>query len=239
MSTSTTPTPDPTPAMADHRPLIAMISATTASIGPATAAFAEEFPQARLWNVLDDRLQQDAAERGSVDEALAARMGRLVEHAVTEGARGILLTCSLYGPLVESLAPTVPVPLLAPDGAAFADALSGGHRRILLIASAREPLGDSSARFQDAAARVGHDLAIDGVVAAGAATAALAGDVDALVRFLRTAVDSRPRPDAVLLAQYSLAPAAEQLAAATGLPVYAGPRGAARRLRAELLGAPS
>jgi hypothetical protein len=47
-----------------------------------------------------------------------------------------------------------------------------------------------------------------------------------------------PRPDAVLLAQYSLAPAAEQLAVLTGLPVLTGPGRAARALRAALLGRP-
>ncbi|MWA08159.1 hypothetical protein E5671_02855 [Streptomyces sp. BA2] len=191
---------------------MALISATPAAIGPAVDGLADAFPEAEPWNLLDDALLTDAAAQGGLTPALADRMRRLITHAVEGGARGVLLTCSLYGPVAARA--DVGVPVLAADSAAFAAALAGGHRRVLVLATFTAALDDCLERFR-AAARAAHSPteAVGRVIAPG----------------------DRPDPagaDAILLAQYSLAPRADELSAALGLPVHAGPRTAARALRA-------
>jgi len=219
-----------------NRPLIALINATPAGIPPASQAFAEAFPEAALWNLLDDRLLQSVSEQGGLTDDLRQRMARLVQHAVIEGATGILLTCSLYGPVAEELAATTPVPLLPPDGEAIREVLDSGHARVLVLASNEHSRQDTVARLRAAAGTRGSAAQVDGVVAQGAAEAALSGDWAALLTALRAAVPDAPdAPDALFLAQYSLTPVQEQLAAATDLPVFAGPRSAARALRAHVL----
>lgn len=224
----------------DH-PLIALVSATPAAIKPARDAFAETYPQATLWNILDDRLLQDAADRGGVTPDLSDRMARLIDHAVAEGAEGILLTCSLYGVVAHQAAERIGVPIFAPDDAAFAAALTGEYASILVLSSLDGPLEDSVQRFTTAATDAHVLVDVAGAIAEGAFDAANAGDTEALAAALRAGVEAAVartgRPDAVLLAQYSLAPAAEALAAATGLPVLAGPQRAARALRDKLTGA--
>ncbi|ATL32956.1 hypothetical protein [Streptomyces formicae] len=199
---------------ASYRPRIALISATPAATGPAVAGLADAFPAAEPWNLLDDALLTDAAAQGGLTPALADRMRRLIAYAVRGGAHGVLLTCSLYGPLAERADEGVPV--LAADAAAFEAALAGGHQRVLVLASFEAALDDSLSRFR-AAARAAHSPveAVGQVVAPGG-------------------LPDTAGADAVLLAQYSLAPRADELSSALGVPVHAGPRAAARALRAEI-----
>ncbi|ANN17717.1 hypothetical protein SD37_20075 [Amycolatopsis orientalis] len=198
---------------------IALISATPAAIPPAVDALATGFPRARPWNILDDRLLADVGEDGRTP-ALDGRMRRLIDYAVTGGADGVLLTCSLYGAVTKQV--DAPVPLLAPDEAAFDDALSSGCRRILVVASLASALRDSTTRFEQAARDQGIAVEVGGVLAP-----------DRLVETCRAKAGDR---DLILLAQYSLAPAADELSAALGLPVVSGPRSAAARLKAVIGG---
>lgn len=215
-------------------PTIALISATPAAIPPATAAFASRFPEARLWNLLDDRLLADAEEHGGVTPQLADRMRRLIDHAVKGGADGILLTCSMYGFLAHGAQGGVPVH--APDDAAFAEAVAGEYGRVLLVASLQGPLDDALRRFGEAAQARAAVVEVDGVIAPGAYDAALAGDEEALLAALERAC-AGGRADAVLLAQYSLSTVAGRLADRLGVPVLSGPGSAVRTLRTQLLGA--
>jgi Asp/Glu/hydantoin racemase len=198
-------------------PRLALISATPAAIGPAVAALAEDFPQAQPWNILDDRLLADAHD--GLTAALADRMRSLIGYAVTSGADGVLLTCSLYGVVAKETAASIPV--LAPDEAAFEEASDYG--RILVVASLKSALQDSIARFT----AVTMNTEVSGALAPQAFGANGYALRDALIE----ACEKRAA-DAVLLAQYSLAPAATALSKAIGLPVISGPRSAAARLKA-------
>ncbi|MFJ4222947.1 aspartate/glutamate racemase family protein [Microbacterium sp. NPDC089695] len=219
--------------MTTTTPRIALISAVTAAIGPATAALGELYPEAEVWNILDDRLLVDADERGGLDDALRARMTRLIDHALSEGADGVLLTCSLYGPVAAETRSDAPV--LAPDDAAFAEIAETGYRRVLVVASFEGAKNDSVARLRAALTRSGSSTTVTGVAVPAAMAATKAQDADALL----TALVEACRPladdvDAILLAQYSLAPAGPALGAAVDLPVVSGPASSAVALRTRL-----
>lgn len=222
---------------ADRHPLVAFIGATTAAIPPASAAFAEHFPEATLWNVLDDRLITEAVAAGGLTPPLAARMGALVRYAVEAGADGVLLTCSMYGPVAHELGAGGDVPIYASDDAAFDDVVSAGYERVILLSSLPEALRDAEERFALFAGERSGAPRVTGVLAADAFAAAASGDTAAVTDALASAVLSAEPADAVLLAQYSLAPAAARLAERLGLPVIAGPPRAAARMRQVLLGA--
>ncbi|MFD9944332.1 hypothetical protein ACFWYW_20400 [Nonomuraea sp. NPDC059023] len=202
---------------------VALISATPAAIAPAVAGLADAFPEAEPWNLLDDKLLADARAGGP-----SARMSALIGYAVDAGAHGVLLTCSLYGEAARSAARGVPV--LAPDDAAFTKVAESGYRRVLTVASLEEALADSVARLTGAAPGV----AVDGVVSPAAFQVS---DGRALARALHdTCAPCTNGVEAVVLAQYSLAPAAAELARSLGLPVISGPHTAAAALRRAVLG---
>jgi Asp/Glu/hydantoin racemase len=227
--------------MTTDQPLIALISAVPAAIAPAVTAMSDALPNARIWNILDDRLLQDADEAGGVTVHLAERMERLIQHAQQEGADGVLLTCSMYGPVASRLAERAMIPVFAPDDAAFAAVVTGGYRRVLVLSSGAGPLADSVDRLRQALGADRRGAVITGAVAPDAAPAARAGDVNALVDALHAAVTATGfDADAVLLGQYSLSPAASALADRIGIPVLAGPQRAAEAMRLALQeGSPS
>ena len=220
--------------MTSTRPLVALISATPAAISPATSGLTRQFPEATAWNILDDRLLKDADAQGGVTPPLEERMGRLIEHALLEGADAVLLTCSLYGPVARAHVGSG-APVIAADDAAFDTVISGGFPRVLMLASFDAALEDGRRRFVQAAADAGTSPEVTGTVAAGAFDAALTGDDETVL----AALDEACRPfvgqvDVVLLAQYSLASVAEQLSQRLGVPVVAGPDSAARALRSRI-----
>jgi Asp/Glu/hydantoin racemase len=221
------------PTNSSARPLIALISATPAAIPPARKAFSDNFPDAELLNILDDGLQEQANRAGGLTAHLTERMKRLINHAVLEGADGILLTCSIYSSVAQLVAGDLAIPILGPDDAAFTFATQSGYRSILILASLPTALADVQARLVAAADRLGLPLQVRGAVAEGAFAAVQADDHAALLAALSdtAAASGAADVDAILLAQYSLTPVADRLQVQLGIPVLSGPTLAAQTLR--------
>src|SRR5699024_6031979 len=77
-----------------------------------------------------------------------------------------------------------PVPVYAPDQAAFDRAASGSYRRVVIVASFESALADSVARFTHDVSARGLSMDVRGVVAPDALAATNAGDTDALITAL-------------------------------------------------------
>lgn len=218
-------------------PLIALISAVPAAIPPVEAALATSGSAARVWNILDDRLLQDVAEAGGLTPSLEERMERLIEHARLEGADAVLLTCSIYAPVAHGAQGRMSIPIAGPDDALFEEAASGRYRHVLLVSSAAGPLADSMQRLREVAQGT---VEVTGAIADGAVEAAREGRTDDLVAGIVAAISSAAGiPDAVLLGQYSLSPAADGVRQATGLTVLTGPELAVAALLTRLGEEPS
>lgn len=215
-------------------PRIAVISAVPAAIAPANAALEARIPDAQIWNILDDRLLEDAADAGDLTPALRARMDALIDHALAGGADGVLLTCSLYGAVARTRATHEEAPILAPDDAAFDAMLAEGFGAILVVSPKQSALEDTLARITAAAGTAASAPTLVGVVADGAHIAANAGP-QALADTISTAIAGAGAPfDAVLLAQYSLAPAAPLLSERLDVPLFSTPGSAADLLASRL-----
>lgn len=217
-------------------PRIALVGSVAAAAPPAERAFAEHFPAAQTWNILDDRLISDALEAGEVTAELSDRMSALIDYAVGHGADGVLLTCSMYSTVAHAVAPSAGIPVLGSDDAAFADAAAAGFTRIALVASLPVPLADARARLDAFLSERDVDVEIVDVLAPEAVAPAAAADAGALARALYDAVRSIAELDAVLLAQYSISLGADPLAELLGVPVLSGPGRAAVRMRQALRG---
>lgn len=215
-------------------PRIALISAVQAAVAPAERAFAAAFPQAETRSILDETLLAEALAAGSVTPPLSARMESLIGDAIAQGAAGVLLTCSLYGPVAHAAAARASVPVLASDDAAFADVATGGFGRIALVASLPLALTEVRTRLDAFLSAAEARPTVLDVLAADVTGAA--GDEAALADALARALARVGGVDAVLLAQYSLSPAAEALARRIGAPVLAGPARAAVRMREAVIG---
>jgi Asp/Glu/hydantoin racemase len=234
---------------------VAMVHATPAAIAPAVAAFGERFPEAGLWHLLDDRLVSDAERAGGLVAPLRRRMLSLIGHAVAGGADGVLLTCSMYGPVAALAGQLWDRPVAGSDEAMFARVAAERPTRVAVLGSLEPAVADSSGRLRRVlAARgavgagedrpgtavggrpaAGPGTEVVGVCCPGAAAAARDGDGPALLAALRAAAEPLAGTvEVFLLGQYSLAGAQAGLQAALGVPVWSPPHAAADLLRGRL-----
>jgi hypothetical protein len=211
---------------------IALIHALRHSVAPVEAAFARLWPAARPANLLDDSLSADLAAAGALTPAMTERFLTLARYAKDCGADGILFTCSAFGPCIAACATALaPLPVLRPNEAMVEEALAtaGPGGRIGLLATFAPTLAAMPAEFGTAATIVP-------CLAEGALAALDAGD--GATHDARAAAAAKPLAgcDVVALAQFSLARAADAVAAATGRPVLTTPDSAVRKLRRLLEG---
>jgi len=194
---------------------IALIHALSHSVAPINAAFARDWPEAQLMNLLDDSLSADLARGGrGLDEAMHERFQRLAQYAVDTGAQGILFTCSAFGSCIEAVARRhAGMPVLKPNEAMVAEA-AAGTGRLGLIATFKPTLESMPPEFP---AGVELELAL----AEGALDALNAGDAarhDALVAAQAIALRDQGCTR-IALAQFSMARARTACESASGLPV--------------------
>lgn len=209
---------------------IALIHALAESVAPVRAAFAAEWPEPVLANLLDDSLSRDRAADGELTPAMVSRFITLARYAAGSGAQAILFTCSAFGPAIDAAAASVaPLPVLKPNEAMIEEA--SGYRSIGLLASFAPTLDSMAPEFPAA-------ILLRTGLAEGALRALAAGNPE---EHDRLAVEAAKRlaaegVDAIALAQFSLARAAGRVAEATGLPVLTTPASAVRKLKRLLTG---
>jgi hypothetical protein len=221
--------------MHPSRPVVAVIHANPATMQPVVSAFAERFPGADLWHLLDDRLVTDAERAGGLTPELRDRMTTLIEYAVANGARAVQLACSMYGPAAADASQRHPIPVLASDQAMFDEVARTRRARVAILASLHPAAKDSAERLAAALAEQGQHPIIDTLVVEEAMDAAKAGDRERLARVLAEGAASLADDvDVVVLAQYSLAPVAAAVADAVRRPVLSGPHLAADVLASRL-----
>ena len=209
---------------------IGLIHALAHSPGPVQLEFERQWPECRLMNLLDDSLSADLADAGGLDDAMYRRFQTLADYCVDTGADAILFTCSAFGPCIEAVAKRHSnIPVLKPNEAMIAEAARLGTR-IGLVASFPPTLRTMPAEFP-AGVEIDCELA-EGALAAlddGAGT-----EHDRLVVAAAQRLQARGC-GAIALAQFSMARAAEAVAAAVALPVLTTVGSAVAELRARLL----
>ena len=221
--------------MSSLRPTVALIHASEASMAPAVAAFGDEFPDADLWHLLDNRLVSDADAAGGLTDSLHARMSTLIQYAVDGGADAVQLSCSMYGPVAQDAAQRLPVTVLASDQAMFDRVADLRPDRVAVLASLSSAAADSAQRLRSWLDARDVGAQVETHVVAGAADAASAGDTVELARLLSDAAAAvAVSADVIVLAQYSLAPALAAVAGSVDLPVLSAPHLAAASLAQQL-----
>lgn len=209
---------------------VAIVHAHAGTIEPVATAFREVYPEADLWHLVDDRLVKDADEAGGLTPQLAGRMASIIGYAVVNGADAVQLACSMYGPVAS--ATDQPVPVCPSDRALFDAVAKTRPQRVLVLASLAPAAVDSVDRLRADLSAAGIGAQVDGVFVEGAAAAAAAGDMDTLADLMAgRIVAAGDDVDVVMLAQYSLAPAASRTQAKVVVPVLSGPQLAASALR--------
>jgi hypothetical protein len=119
-------------------PRIALIHALEESVAPIRASFRDHWPEAFTFDLLDTSLAIDRAHAGVLDGSMMRRFTTLADYAAgTEGlggqTRGILCTCSAFGPAIDAVKARMRIPVLRPNESAFEQALAIGNEIGLIV----------------------------------------------------------------------------------------------------------
>ena len=212
-------------------PRIVLFHATPIAMQPVQAAFAERWPEAEIVNLLDDGLTIDRAREGdALSEALTRRFVDFGVYGYGLGAAGILVTCSAFGPAIDRLAASVPIPVLKPNEAMFQAAIARG-RRVGMLATFAPSVPTMTDEWNDYVRQSGATATLDTIVVTDAIDLLRQGDVESHNRLLARRAPDFAGYDAIMLAHFSTSRAAEAVRAAVDVPVLTAPHAAVEAMR--------
>jgi len=209
---------------------IALIHALTMSMQPVTEAFARAWPEAETLNILDDSLSRDRATMDDVTPAMTKRFDSLLAYALDIGAEGVVFACSAFGPSIEAARAATSIPVLKPNEAMFEAALERGPR-VGLLATFEPSLPPMREEFDALAAARGVELTLHTHCAPDAMQALRDGDREAHDRIVAEAATALDDCQVIMLAQFSMAPAAGAVRPSVDCPVLTSPDAAVAKLR--------
>ena len=212
---------------------IALIHATPAAVDPIRSAFAEAWPEPELVNLLDDSLSRDRALTAELSDGIFRRFDALGRYAQSLGADAILFTCSAFGPAIERVARSVTMPVLKPNEAMFAEAIAIGGS-IGMLATFEPSIASMSEEFEEHARRAGSSATLRSVLVPGAMAALMAGQREKHDALVTRAASELTGCNAIMLAQFSMAPAAAGLRRQKSIPILTSPGSAVSALKGRL-----
>ncbi len=201
----------------------------------AVRAFAEDWPEARISNILEDGLFQWVRETGGVVPEMYGAFQTLTRYAVERGAEGILYSCSAFGECIDACIAEFGLPMLKPNDAMIEKALDHGSR-IAVVATVAATIPTISVEIEEMAAKRGQTVELAPYVVDGAFDALAGGDAARHDRLVAEAAREIADCDVIALAQFTLSRAAPAVAAVSDIPVLNSPAAAVAKLR-ELLAA--
>ena len=213
---------------------IALIHATPAAVEPIRTAFAAAWPEPDLVNLLDDSLSRDRAPTPELTDGIYRRFDALGAYSVAIGADGILFTCSAFGPAIERVASTLAIPVLEPNEAMFAEAITIGGT-IGVLATFEPSIASMAAEFEADAVMAGADVTLQSVFVPNAMAALVAGNRERHDRLVAEAAPALAHCKAIMLAQFSMAPAADGLRRRLpAMPILTSPSAAVAAMKSRL-----
>ncbi|MFE9533736.1 aspartate/glutamate racemase family protein [Streptomyces sp. NPDC006691] len=176
----------------------------------------EDAPGLGLCHLVHEQLLGRARELGP--DAVAGEVAAVLTDAVARGADAVLCTCSTIGAVAEAMSGSLGVPVLRVDRPMAAAAVARGQR-IVVVATVASTLEPTAALIREEAGD--RPLALRAVLAEDAWPHFESGDTRAYFAEIVRTVDALTDVDVVVLAQASMAPAAERTA--IGVPVLSSP----------------
>jgi Asp/Glu/hydantoin racemase len=212
-------------------PRIVLLHATPVAMQPIQTAFEQRWPEAETVNLLDDGLSIDRARDADLTQTMIERFVGFGQYGARMGANGILVTCSAFGPAIERLADSLPVPVLKPNEAMFEDAVAQGSR-IGMLATFAPSVSTMTDEFEEYVSRSGKRATLTTIVVDDAMKLLRAGDAESHNRLVAARAPELKHCDAIMLAHFSTSRAAEKVREAVAVPVLTAPHAAVERMRA-------
>ena len=189
-------------------PRIVLMHATPIAIAPVHAAFAADWPEAEIVNLLDDGLSID---RSREPEMLSDELSAL-------------------GPAIDRLARELPVPVVKPNEAMFEEAAAKGTR-IGMLATFAPAIATMEDEFRDFASRSRSQAVLTTVLVPDAIDHLRRGDVAGHNERVSLSSVALEDMDVLMLAHFSTSVAAASVRRRVTIPILTAPHAAVARMR--------
>ena len=214
---------------------VGLVHAVMPAIGPLKAAFAEQAPDVRLVNVLDEGLITEVERLGQITSGLVRRLTTLVALAEQAQAELVLLSCTAYSPVADQVQAQSDIPVLKIDELMVREAL-GRARRIGLVATVPAGLEMQRRLIGQIAEEMGRTVELDARIRPEAFQALAAGRAEEHDAIVLEEVESLARDnELVMLAQASMGHLATRIPPGVSVPVLSSPTLAVQKVK-EMLG---
>ena len=209
---------------------ICVVHATRVAVSPIEAAFENHWPEVVVVQLIDESLSRDLDRIGHLTSAINERVASLAAFAHRGGAQAILFSCSAFGTAIEAVQEKLPIPVLKPNQAMLDEALALGGR-IKVLATYRPSGPAISHELEALAAQRNLEVETEASYVSGALDALHAGDGDTHDALIAEAAVDGPQADAVLLAQFSMARARNEVSRRVDSMVLSSPESAVLALK--------
>ncbi|WP_438040872.1 aspartate/glutamate racemase family protein [Sorangium sp. So ce128] len=171
---------------------------------------------------VQESLLADALAAGGITDGIRSATATVVQALANEGARVIVCTCSTLGGVAEAV-PVSDCLVMRIDRPMAEQAVAGG-RRILVVAALQSTFQPTGALLRQIASDAGRSIDVVEVLCGRAWRLFERGDSPGYAGEIARTIEATALPgDLVLLAQASMAPAAE-LVRHLGIPVLSSSR---------------
>tara|TARA_R110002110_G_scaffold395138_2_gene609603 strand:- start:99434 stop:100057 length:624 start_codon:yes stop_codon:yes gene_type:complete len=193
-------------------------------------AFAELWPEAELFHVLDESLYLDFAGGKPQTDETGERVSKLLHYAADCKADGLLFTGSVFGRWVEAARADMDIPCLTSHEAMIEEAFTHGSRLGILttVSGSLKCLVDDIDRYSR-----DHEkpVTITDHIEDAARPIILGGDIKTHDRMVADAADKMTDCDCLMLGQFSMAHAIRLFKDMPDRPVLTSPHTAVRKLK--------
>jgi aspartate/glutamate racemase len=211
-----------------------LIHAVAPAMEPLKAAFKLLAPENGLVNHLDEGLITEVERRGRITPGLVRRLTSLVALAEDAGAEVVLLSCTAYSPVADSVQAQSDVPVLKIDELMVREALARG-RKLGLVATVPAGLNMQRQLIGQLANQMGKQIELDDALRPDAFEALTAGRREEHDHIVLGEVQRlAERNDLVMLAQASMGHLASSIPPSVKVPVLSSPNLAVQKVK-ELL----
>ena len=216
------------------KPRIVLLHGTPVAMEPIQRSFATRWPEVETVDLLDSSLSVDRAKDHDLTPKMFQRFLDLGGYAHGIGAKGILVTCSAFGPAIERMGRELSLPVLKPNEAMFRAALAKG-KRLGMLATFGPSLKTMTDEFDEFVRETGSGATLQSIVVDGAMDALRKGDAATHNALVAKAAPQLAGCDAIMLAHFSTSRAFEATCAVVKVPVLTAPDAAVDRMR-EMVG---
>lgn len=185
---------------------IGLIHATMNSVAPIFESFSHHKEEIELVNFMDEGLIYELNETNIVSTRMIMRLADLAGRAVESDVDAILFTCSSFTPFVSKIADLISIPVLSSDISMLEKAvLENDFINVIATINAAGPTTEKM--IQEIARKQKKEVKVRVQIINNAFNAIQNGDSARHDKLIREAINLIDESEAIVLAQYSMAPA--------------------------------